>query len=39
MNAFELVLMRWMNLDFIIQSEVSQEKENKYLILIHRHGI
>ena len=29
-NAFESVLMRWMNLKPIIQSEVSQEEKNKY---------
>ena len=27
-NAFESVLMRWMNLEPIIQSEVSQRKIN-----------
>ena len=33
MNTFELVLMRWMNLEPIIQSEV--RKKNKYQILTH----
>ena len=28
-NAFELVLMRWMNLEPIIQSEVSQKEKDK----------
>ena len=28
-NAFESVLMRWMNLEPIIQSEVSQKEKNK----------
>ena len=28
MNAFESVLMRWMNLEPIIHSEVSQKKTN-----------
>ena len=32
-NAFESVLMRWMNLEPIIQSEVSQKE--KYRILMH----
>ena len=32
-NAFESVLMRWMNLEPIIQSEVSQKKKDKYYIL------
>ena len=27
-NAFESVLMRWMNLEPVIQSEVSQEEKN-----------
>ena len=34
-NAFESVLMRWMTLEPIIQSEVSQKENNKYLILTH----
>ena len=37
-NTFESVLMKWMNLEPIIQSEVSQ-KEDKYHILTHIHGI
>jgi len=32
-NAFESVLMRWMNLEPIIQSEVSQKEKDKYRIL------
>ena len=27
-NAFESVLMKWMNLEPVIQSEVSQKKKN-----------
>ena len=38
-NAFESVLMRWMNLEPIIQSEVSQKEKDKYHILMHIHGI
>ena len=34
-NTSESVLMRWMNLEPIIQSEVSQKEKNKHLILIH----
>ena len=34
-NAFESVLMRWMNLETIIQSEVSQKEKDKYCILTH----
>ena len=33
--AFESVLMRWMKLEPIIQSEVSQKEYNKYRILTH----
>ena len=35
-NAFESVLMRWMNLEPIIQSEVNQKEKDKYCILTHR---
>ena len=38
-NVFESVLMRWMNLEPIIQSEVSQKKKDKYRILMHIYGI
>ena len=34
-NTFESVLMKWMNLEPIIQSEVSQKKKDKYRILTH----
>ena len=34
-NAFESVLVRWMGLEPIIQSEVSQKEKNKYRILTH----
>ena len=34
-NTFESVLMRWMNLEPIIQSEISQKEKDKYLILTH----
>ena len=34
-NAFESVLMRWMKLDPIIQSEVSQKEKQQYSILTH----
>ena len=34
-NAFESVLMRWMILEPIIQSEVSQKKKDKYHILMY----
>ena len=38
-NTFESVLMRWMNLEPIIQSEVSQKEKHKYHILTHMYGI
>ena len=38
-NAFESVPMRWMNLEPIIQREVSQKKKDKYHILMHIYGI
>ena len=38
-NAFESVLMRWMNLEPIIQSEVSQKEKNQCHILMHTCGI
>ena len=38
-NASESVLMRWMNLDPIIQSEVSQKEKDKYCILMHIYRI
>ena len=38
-NAFESVLMRWMNLEPIIQSEVSQKEKDKYRILARIYGI
>ena len=37
-NTFESILMRWMNLEPIIQSEVKSEKY-KYHILTHVYGI
>jgi len=39
MNAFESVLRRWMNLEPIAQSEVSQEEKDKYHIVTHIYGI
>ena len=38
-NAFESVLMRWMKLEPIIPSEVSQKEKDKYCILTHIYGI
>ena len=38
-NAFESVLMRWMKLEPIIQSEVSQKERHQYSILMHIYGV
>ena len=38
-NTFKSVLIRWMNLEPIKQSEVSQKEKNKYCILTHMYGI
>ena len=38
-NAFESVLMRWMNLEPIMQSEVSEKEKHQYSILTHICGI
>ena len=34
-NTFESVLVRWMNLEPVIQNEVSQKEKNKFHILTH----
>ena len=38
-NTFESVLMMWMNLEPVIQNEVSQKEKDKYRILMHIHRI
>ena len=38
-NTFESVLMRWMKLEPIIQSEVSQKEKHQNSILTHTYGI
>ena len=38
-DAFESVLMRWMKLEPIIQSEVSQKEKHQYCILVLINGI
>ena len=38
-NTFESVQMRWMKLEPIIQSEVSQKEKHQYSILTHIYGI
>ena len=34
-NTFESVLMRWMDLEPIMQIEVNQKEKNNYHILMH----
>ena len=38
-NIVESVLMRWINLESIMQSEVSQKEKDKYCVLTHIYGI
>ena len=38
-SEFESVLVRWMNLEPVIQSEVSLKEKNQHYVLVHIHGI
>ena len=38
-NRFESVLMRWIKLEPIIQSEVSQKEKHQYSILTPMYGV
>ena len=38
-NEMELFVVRWMDLESVIQSEVSQKEKNKYRMLTHIYGI
>ena len=38
-NEIELFAVRWMDLETVIQSEVSQKEKNKYDMLTHIYGI
>ena len=38
-NKMELFVVRWMDLETVIQSEVSQKETNKYHMLTHIYGI
>ena len=38
-NSLESVLMKWMKLEPIIQSEVNQKDKDQYSILTHIYGI
>ena len=37
-NEIELLLVRWLDLESVIQSEVSQKEKNKYCMLTHIYG-
>ena len=38
-NKTELLVVRWMDLESVVQSEVSQKEKNKYCMLTHIYGI
>ena len=38
-NEMELFVVRWMESESVIQSEVSQKEKNKYSMLTHIYGI
>ena len=38
-NEIELFVARWMDLESVIKSEVSQKEKNKYCMLTHIYGI
>ena len=38
-NEIELFVVRWMDLESVIQSEVSQKEKNEYRMLTHIYGI
>ena len=38
-NKIQLFVVRWMDLESVIQSEVSQKEKNKYRMLTHIYGI
>ena len=38
-NEIELFVVRWMDLESVIQSKVSQKEKNKYHMLTHIYGI
>ena len=38
-NEIELFVMRWMDLESVMQSEVSQKEKNKYRVLTRIYGI
>ena len=38
-NKIELFVVRWMDLESVIQSEVGQKEKNKYRMITHIYGL
>ena len=38
-NETELFVVRWMDLESVIQNDISQKEKNKYRMLTHIYGI
>ena len=38
-NEIELFVVRWMDLESLIRSEISQKEKNRYRMLTHKYGI
>ena len=38
-NEIDLFVVRWMDLESVIHSELSQKEKNKYSMLTHIYGI
>ena len=38
-NEIELFVVKWMDLESVLQSELSQKEKNKYRMLTHTYGI
>ena len=38
-NEIELFVVTWMDVETVVQSEVSQKEKNKYRMLTHIYGI
>ena len=38
-NEIELFVVSWLDLESVIQSEISQKEQNKYCMLTHLYGI
>ena len=38
-NKIELFVVRWMDVEYVLQSEISQKEKNKYRMLTHIYGM